>query len=59
MQEDILLRNKLNCILLAKLHTEEVARCKPALDRLTRRHQEILASLDKLVRDLKEFNGRQ
>ena len=45
--------------ILAKLDAEEVARCKPALDRLTRRHQEILASLDKLVRDLKEFNGRQ
>lgn len=44
--------------ILAKLDAEESERCKPSTDRLMRKHQENLASLDKLIDGLKKFINR-
>lgn len=37
--------------ILAKLDAEEAARCKPATDRLMRRHAETLASLEVFIKE--------
>jgi len=40
--------------ILAKLDAEEAERCKPATDRLMKKHEETLKSIDDLIKGLRK-----